>query len=114
LVEEFEEHAAVAELMNSDKVMWVVKYVKSKEVASFWKSLPSFTFNLRDYAKLKVEILAQYPGVETGQHYIRNSLRCYIYISILGLVPSNIIHLYGQSPTSQTINKSVVQLGCSG
>jgi hypothetical protein len=72
--EEFEEHAAAAELTNSDKATWVVKYVKLKEVASFWKSLPSYTSNPRDYAKLKVEILAQYPGAEMGERYMRKGL----------------------------------------
>jgi hypothetical protein len=67
--EEFEEHAA-AELSNSDKAMWVVKYMKSKEVASFWKSLHDYMSSPRDYAKLKAAILAQYPA-EMGERYTR-------------------------------------------
>ena len=39
--EEFEEHAAAVELSNGEKATWVVKYVKSKEVASFWKYFQS-------------------------------------------------------------------------
>jgi hypothetical protein len=72
--EEFEEHAAAAELSNGEKATWVVKYVKSKEVANFWKSLTDYTSNPRDYTKLKAAILAQYPGAETGECYTRKGL----------------------------------------
>ena len=71
--EEFEEHTA-AELSNSEKATWVVKYMKLKEVASFWKSLANYTSNPRDYMKLKVAIFAQYPRVETGECYTRKDL----------------------------------------
>ena len=71
--EEFEEHTA-AELSNSEKATWVVKYMKLKEVASFWKSLANYTSNPRDYTKLKATILAQYLGAETGEHYTRKDL----------------------------------------
>jgi len=72
--EEFEEHAAAAELSDSEKVTWVVKYVKSKEVASFWKSLADYTSNPRDDTKLKGAILVQYPGAETGERYTSRHL----------------------------------------
>lgn len=73
-LEEFERHAAAAELTNGEKAEWVVRYVKPKEVASFWQSLPEYKSNPKDYAKLKVAILEQYAEAKTGERYTRKEL----------------------------------------
>ncbi|KAF8957942.1 hypothetical protein BDZ97DRAFT_1636848, partial [Flammula alnicola] len=72
--EEFEEHADAAGLTNEEKATWVVRYVKSKEVALFWKSMTAYTTSPKSYSALKQAILDQYPGAKKGENYTNKSL----------------------------------------
>ncbi|KAJ3521857.1 hypothetical protein NMY22_g12139 [Coprinellus aureogranulatus] len=71
----FEEVADGCELDSSEKVKAFVRYAPRDRIKEFWKTLSAYEKG--DWAAMKEELMAAYPGVKDGRWYMIDMLEKY-------------------------------------